>query len=181
MDIEYKVQIELVGWENRSERELERLLEKHATNGEPDACDLEVDASIYTSRPSVITFTSTETQVDWASWLNKLLETARDITGTTCKASMTVQEIETTETYYRGEAAKLAEYEVLMPSIHKVRRRVTAKDQADAINRVKNGEGEVLGETDAPFESSKWSVTVCQPEPAPENAESVEEELPAAA
>ena len=46
---------------------------------------------------------------------------------------------------------------------------MTAKDQADAINRIKNGEGEVLGETDAPFESSKWSVTVYQPEPVPES------------
>jgi hypothetical protein len=81
---------------------------------------------------------------------------------------MTVTQVETTETYYRGEAAKLSAYEIVVPSIRKIRRLVTAKDQADAINRVKNGEGEVLAETDVQFESSKWSVTVSQPEPAAE-------------
>jgi len=75
------------------------------------------------------------------------LEAARDVAETTCKASMTVTEIETAETYYRGEAEKLSEYEVLMPSIKKVKRKVTAKNQADAIYRGNNGEGEVLSES----------------------------------
>ncbi|MBI4864213.1 MAG: hypothetical protein HY815_28745 [Candidatus Riflebacteria bacterium] len=167
MSTEFKVQVEFFGWEDSEERELERIAEKLIENGEVDGTDVEVDSSASTIRRSVISFVSTETGIDWKSFLTKFLEAVRDVVGRTCKGSMTVTEIETSEVYYRSEAAKLSEYEVVITSFHKTRKRVTAKDQADAVSRIKNGEGIVVDESDAPFESSKWSVTACQPEATP--------------
>jgi hypothetical protein len=181
METEYKVRLELLGWEKESERELEDLLEKHACNGEPDACDLEIETSISDYRPSIITFETNEEGVNWKQWLNTFLEAARDKAGKTCSGELCVTEIQTTEICYHGEAPKLDEYVVEVPTVHLVRKKVAAKNQSDAVLRVKKGEGTVLGETDTPVESSKWSVALYQPEQEPAVVSDDQEELAEAA
>ena len=76
---------------------------------------------------------------DFAAWQAGLRERFGAMLGhrPARQVPLEVEEVETTETYFRGEAAKLSTYEVLTPSIRKIRRRVTAKDQADAIAQVK--------------------------------------------
>jgi len=59
-----------------------------------------VSCSIF--KPTVIAFTTRETGIAWPSWLNRLLEAARDKIGKTCSGQMYVTEIETTEISHSG-------------------------------------------------------------------------------
>jgi hypothetical protein len=170
-EIRFKVRVELIGYEGLSEKALIELAERYTINGEREASALDVHASHLPFRPSVITFETIETGYDWPEWLGRILADARDTAGKTCNAVLYLTQVETTNHEpYRMEAVKLPEYVVEIPTVHVVRRKVTAKDQAEAIEKAQANEGVILSAAETLTDPSRWSVTLFEPEELAEAA-----------